>query len=306
MTDPAPSLSRLLHPAFVAAVAVLLVNDHVLKAAALGLVTGKLSDIAGLVVLPVLVCALLGVASRRAVWAVHAAVGAVFAGMQFVPAGPWLDALSALVGVRLHHTADAADLVALAVLPAGVWIARRPAAQFILRRHPSLAVLRVPVAAVAVLSVLGTSMPYVAPLITDAPLTRAASPAEAFARMERTLEDAGLTVERLDGRFALRWYPGANGDSAAAHQRFDSLRVAKAEQGIRSYSLAFRQRVEPEDTLNVSVDLWTRWTEPVLTAETIRVWAYWPDVRRRRPSDDELRAIVRARVLAPLEAGGVR
>jgi hypothetical protein len=53
-----------LHPVFVGAVAVLLLNDHVLKSGAPGLITGKLSDLAGLIVLPLLVLALAQVASR--------------------------------------------------------------------------------------------------------------------------------------------------------------------------------------------------------------------------------------------------
>lgn len=47
----------LLHPIVAAAVAVLLVNDHVLKAAFPGLVTGKLSDLAGLLFFPLLIVA---------------------------------------------------------------------------------------------------------------------------------------------------------------------------------------------------------------------------------------------------------
>ena len=42
----------LLHPVALAAIGVLLLNDHVLKDAAPGLVTGKLSDIAGLAFFP--------------------------------------------------------------------------------------------------------------------------------------------------------------------------------------------------------------------------------------------------------------
>ncbi|GAA3121815.1 hypothetical protein GCM10020001_047700 [Nonomuraea salmonea] len=42
----------LCHPVTVAGVLVLLVNDHLLKAAFPGVVTGKLSDVAGLLVAP--------------------------------------------------------------------------------------------------------------------------------------------------------------------------------------------------------------------------------------------------------------
>lgn len=50
-TAPVPG-DGLLHPVPLLAIAVLAVNDHVLKAAAPGLVTGKLSDIAGLAFFP--------------------------------------------------------------------------------------------------------------------------------------------------------------------------------------------------------------------------------------------------------------
>ena len=48
----APSLDALLDPVPLAALALLLVNDHVLKASHPGWLSGKLSDVAGLVLLP--------------------------------------------------------------------------------------------------------------------------------------------------------------------------------------------------------------------------------------------------------------
>lgn len=48
----------ILHPVTLAAVGLLLVNDHVLKAAYPGVVTGKLSDIAGLAFFPLLLVGL--------------------------------------------------------------------------------------------------------------------------------------------------------------------------------------------------------------------------------------------------------
>jgi hypothetical protein len=47
----------LLHPVFAGAVALLLVNDHLLKSAFPGLISGKLSDVAGLVFFPMLMVA---------------------------------------------------------------------------------------------------------------------------------------------------------------------------------------------------------------------------------------------------------
>ena len=57
-----PSRDRdrpLTHPIALAAIVVLIVNDHVLKSAWPGVVTGKLSDIAGMIVFPLFLSALL-------------------------------------------------------------------------------------------------------------------------------------------------------------------------------------------------------------------------------------------------------
>jgi hypothetical protein len=71
LTDRRPSL--LLHPIAIASIVVLVVNDHVLKALAPGFVTGKLSDVAGLVFFPLLIASLAeivtGTGHRRVVLA---------------------------------------------------------------------------------------------------------------------------------------------------------------------------------------------------------------------------------------------
>ena len=74
----------LLHPAWLGALAVLVLNDHVLKGADLlpGLVTGKLSDLAGLVVAPVLLAVLLRVRTERGLLRATIATGLVFAALQ--------------------------------------------------------------------------------------------------------------------------------------------------------------------------------------------------------------------------------
>jgi hypothetical protein len=53
----APSLDALLHPLPLAALALLLLNDHVLKASHPGWLSGKLSDVAGLILLPFMLLA---------------------------------------------------------------------------------------------------------------------------------------------------------------------------------------------------------------------------------------------------------
>ena len=59
-------LAWLAHPVTVAALVVLLVNDHLLKYAYPGWVTGKLSDVAGLVLAPALLASLVTLLARRA------------------------------------------------------------------------------------------------------------------------------------------------------------------------------------------------------------------------------------------------
>lgn len=131
--------SRLLvAPVSLAAIAVLVINDHVLKAAVPGVVTGKLSDVAGMIFFPLLVAAALeqvGVRhGARTIVAAAVATGAVFAAVKlWAPAGDayrvglaalqWpLRALVAPLGEalpalgRVHLTADPTDLVALPAL----------------------------------------------------------------------------------------------------------------------------------------------------------------------------------------------
>ncbi len=109
----------LLTPTWVAALALLVANDHWLKGSGLvpGALTGKLSDFAGMIVAPVLLASLLRVRSRRALALCHVAVAAVFAGIQLSPAfaSQW-SALMGLVGHPWAITCDPTDLIALPFL----------------------------------------------------------------------------------------------------------------------------------------------------------------------------------------------
>ncbi|MBX2798886.1 MAG: hypothetical protein KTR31_14515 [Myxococcales bacterium] len=112
-------IRALLHPVWLGALALLVVNDHLLKGAGWlpGWMTGKLSDVAGLVVAPVLLAALLGAGHRRAVAACFLAVGIVFAALQVVPGAAvvW-DAALTSVGLPWQTVADPTDLLVMPVL----------------------------------------------------------------------------------------------------------------------------------------------------------------------------------------------
>ncbi len=150
----------LLHPVEIAALVVWAVNDHVGKEAWPGLVTGKLSDVAGVIVTPVL---FLGVYELRpggrltrpaVVAACVAAVGAAFVLVELVPAATevyergmglvrWpVDLIrSALVGrelagpVRDQLWADAPDLLTLPFLAVPLVLGLRHARGAPERRH---------------------------------------------------------------------------------------------------------------------------------------------------------------------------
>ncbi len=104
---------------WIASLALLVVNDHILKGSGLlpGVLTGKLSDFAGMIVAPVLLATLVRARSRSTLMACHVAVGSVFAGIQLsVPfANLWSSAMG-LFGHPWTITSDPTDLIALPML----------------------------------------------------------------------------------------------------------------------------------------------------------------------------------------------
>lgn len=114
-------IRAVMHPAWILAVAVLLVNDHIIKPWAFAeVLAGKASDFAGLFLFSVLLAAILGVKTRRGLWLSGAATGVVFASINTVPAiAAGFDALASTV-VPFTTTVDPTDLVALVAIPAGL------------------------------------------------------------------------------------------------------------------------------------------------------------------------------------------
>lgn len=103
--------SALLSPIWLVAVVVLAVNDHIVKNVAPGVVSGKLSDLAGMIVAPALLACVLAVRSRAGLLACHVAVGVVFGLLKISPtvAGWW----------PWRVVVDPTDLIALPVLVLG-------------------------------------------------------------------------------------------------------------------------------------------------------------------------------------------
>jgi hypothetical protein len=119
----------LVHPAYLLCLALLLVNDHGLKRLEWlpGLVTGKVSDLVGLVVAVGLLAALVA-RSRRGLWVVATAVGVLFSAINLWPSAAGLvEQLTALLGVPWQIVVDPTDLAALVVLPGAVALVARAA-----------------------------------------------------------------------------------------------------------------------------------------------------------------------------------
>ncbi|WP_437761315.1 hypothetical protein WME77_24610 [Sorangium sp. So ce764] len=114
-----PRFAVLRHPLFLGALALLVVNDHLLKGAGLlpGALTGKLSDLAGLVVAPVLAAALVDARTSRGRALAFAAVAAPFAAIKLsAAAAQLLVGLVGLAGITWRIWQDPTDLAALVVL----------------------------------------------------------------------------------------------------------------------------------------------------------------------------------------------
>lgn len=170
---PQPVLSArlcaLLHPAFVSALFVLIVNDHVLKPAFHNAVTGKLSDVAGVFAFAYFLGALMG---RRLVL-VHAVAGLAFAWWKSPASQPFIDLWNAGPWFDVARVVDVSDLLALLVLPFSLVILQRALRVAPASRH---AWLRWVIAPIALLAFTATSrvsrrdvdLTYLSPVPADA------------------------------------------------------------------------------------------------------------------------------------------
>ncbi|MEZ4339532.1 MAG: hypothetical protein R3B82_23155 [Sandaracinaceae bacterium] len=129
MRDGGPTdRAALSHPIFWAALALLVVNDHWLKGADLlpGWLTGKLSDVAGLIVAPIVLSVLMRARTERRRALAFALVGGWFAAANlFAPVAAATSEVASWVGLSWRFWVDPTDLVALAVMPLAWGLARR-------------------------------------------------------------------------------------------------------------------------------------------------------------------------------------
>ena len=159
-------MAALAHPLWWGSLALLLLNDHLLKGA--GLIpsawTGKLSDLAGLVVAPVLLAATLGARRPLARLACLAAVAAGFALVNLWPAAARaLEQATTALGVPLRIWCDPSDLLALPALALAWWLLTRRARRALPRRR-TLETLGAMLGAVACMAT--SPLPAAAPTVS--------------------------------------------------------------------------------------------------------------------------------------------
>jgi hypothetical protein len=148
---PPTRLAWLSSPAFVTALALLVLNDVALKPLFHNALTGKLSDFAGLFALTLFVATLWPRQSRRAAWAIALA----FTFWKTPYAEPLIGALNAVSPVALGRTVDLWDFVALPMIPLAAWAAPR------MKPWPLPRALQVLLAVLAPLAFAATSrLPY--------------------------------------------------------------------------------------------------------------------------------------------------
>jgi hypothetical protein len=215
-TPPPPSwASDLRHPLPLAAVAILAINDHLLKGSGLlpAWLTGKLSDFAGLFFFPLLLAALVrgalrlagrpDVEDRRALaGAAILATGVVFTLIKLhAPFNAWVGS------VWGANSMDATDLWALPMLPlSAAFLVRGAAPRADARRAPSHArrLLDLAAVSVAALASIATSAPHprtppqqaARAAVAVAPRDTCASLAVTFC--ERSSSMTYVTVEATD------------------------------------------------------------------------------------------------------------
>jgi hypothetical protein len=164
--------SALLHPLFVSGLALLILNDHVLKGAGIlpAVLTGKLSDVAGMWVAPTLVALALRVRTRAGFAVSHALVGAGFAAIKLIPAAAGaLAAGLTQLGIPSKIWVDPTDLlVAIPALAIGFHVLSKRQPRRVPRRtHHALALA----AAIASMATSRRVDPIPPSTPVDAPLT---------------------------------------------------------------------------------------------------------------------------------------
>ncbi|MEU4790258.1 hypothetical protein AB0F95_11175 [Micromonospora tulbaghiae] len=250
------ALAWLGHPVTVLALVVLVLNDHVFKAAFPGPVTGKLSDVAGLVLAPPLVAVLVTLVVPRlpARAAAGVALGSVGAGFTLVKSSGYAAAVasdlwSVVSGPSLIR-ADLTDLLTLPALVLAAWVWGRARRDPVGRRAARLVrlVVLLPAALVAVAATSPIERPdAVATKVVEGRL------AAGTATVPLSAEDGIPTWWRISDDAGATWRDPVDAEREALWKRVPTRigpdhRVCVAAAPHRCYRvLSGRVRVEESD-----------------------------------------------------------
>ncbi len=148
-------MSRLLHPAFLIALGLLIANDWLFKPMFHNALTGKLSDFAGVFAFAYF----WSVVAGRKHAAIHVLVGIAFAIWKSPLSQPAIDTWNALRIMPIARVVDAGDLIALMVLPLSWWIVSMPraVARSDAETSPTSQVAKLSVACIALVAFVATS-----------------------------------------------------------------------------------------------------------------------------------------------------
>jgi len=125
---PARTLSRLAHPVLLLALGLILLNALILQPSSPSWFSGKLADLAWMIVLPVAAASLLGLfwpaSEKRNFWVSTAVIAAGFALVKTLPSANIFvrDLFLNLFRARLKLTLDPSDLLALAGIFIAAWV----------------------------------------------------------------------------------------------------------------------------------------------------------------------------------------
>jgi hypothetical protein len=186
MSAASDRLTSLASPAFIAPLALLVINDFVLKSVFHNVLTGKLSDFAGLFALT-LFASVLWPRQRRIAGVL---IAGAFTFWKTSYADPLIELLNGMLPFSVGRTVDLTDLVALAVIPLAVWAAPR------LEPRPVPKLLPLGLAVVALVAFTATSRaPFVARSTMDVTQVVAVDEAELQNFFDELADERGLRCE---------------------------------------------------------------------------------------------------------------
>jgi hypothetical protein len=246
-------LESLASPAFIAALALLVLNDFALKPLFHNALTGKLSDFAGLFALTLFATTLWPRCRRLAA----VVIGASFTFWKTSWVEPLIDLLNVALPFTVGRTVDVTDLVALPMIPLAVWVAPR------IRPWPLPTALRFGLAAFALVAFTATSRArYVARDTMDVTKTVAVDEASVQALFDGIADERGLRCEVCvplsEGRV---YVPDGDSDVRALIVRLDQRQTLlftvtgyDRRRGVRALARHVRREIEARFPAIVVID----------------------------------------------------